>query len=110
MMREGGNLRLAVLIGSICSLVLAVYYFHVLKQGNLISADSVKDGLENIRAKGNGEFFSCLPIRHVHIRTHVYMCTTAPSPQKDRGEKRSPIFLGGEGGCTQLRIESKNAV
>ena len=33
MIRGGGNLRLAVLIGFIISLVLAVYYFHVLKQG-----------------------------------------------------------------------------
>jgi len=64
MMRGGGNLRLAMLIGFItCSLVLAVYYFHVNKQGDVILADGVMDGLENVITKDNGEFFTCLYIR-----------------------------------------------
>jgi len=60
MIRGGGNLRFAVLIGFfVFSLLLAVYYFHAHKQGILISADGVMDGLENIITKDNGEFFTC---------------------------------------------------
>ena len=64
MIRVGGNLRFAVLIGFfISSLLLAVYYFHAHKQGILISEEGVMNGSENIITKDNGEFFTCLPIR-----------------------------------------------
>ena len=51
------KVRPAVLLGFILSLVLAIHYFLIPKQGHLIniSADRVMDALENIVTKNNGE-------------------------------------------------------
>ena len=58
MMLRRRNLISVLLVGVIASLVLALHYVLVSKQGSLISTPRVVDALENIVPTEDGEFLS----------------------------------------------------
>jgi len=58
MMLRRRNLNSVLLVGVITSLVLALHYVLVSKQGKLISTPRVVDALENIVPTENGKLLS----------------------------------------------------